>query len=461
MSQENSILQKSKAIFEKLEKKAKESGILDVELYTSKYAEEEFRVRNHELDTFLFAENIGCGIRIIKDGKVGTSYSEKIDENDAASIDMLFSNACTSMEYATSEIEYNVLASKSDSIDKEVVAATGDAMDISPNKLKEDAFEIEQILYDDDKRIVNVPYSVVARTKSERSIINSRGICVASGRSLVSYYSEIIAEEAGVVKTAGHGFTSRYYNSFCKKSFADRIAEEALSKLDSIPFESGNYATIFQNEAMKTIISAYMSMFSSDSVQKHLSILEGKIGNTIASDSVSLIDMPIIEDGLGNACFDAEGVATKELPLIENGVLKNFYYNTYTSKKGGTTSTGHASRGSYQSNIGVGRHNVMLKEGEKTLRDLISDVHNGIMITDLMGVHAGVNPLSGDFSLQAEGIQIRNGMLCDRLMPFIVSGNILTLLTSIKAVGNDVLHKVSSIYSPSVVVESLSYSSTN
>ncbi len=461
MSTDNSILQKSKTIFERLEKKAKENGIDDIELYTSKYAEEEFRIRNHELDTFLFAENIGCGIRLIKNGKVGTSYTEKIDENDSTSIDMLFGNACTSTEYATSEIEYNVLATKEQSIDKEVVAPVGDAFDISPNKLKTDALEIEQLLYDADKRIVNVPYSIVARTKSERSIINSKGICVASGRNMISYYSEIIAEHEGIVKTAGHGFSSRYYDSFDQKAFLNKITDEAISKLDAKPFESGNYTTVLENAAMKTIIGAYMSMYSSDSVQKHLSLLEGKIGEVIANECVTLIDNPSIHDGLGNACFDAEGVATKELPLIENGTLKNFYYNTYTSKKGGVNSTGHASRGSYQSNIGVGRHNVILKEGSKTLNGLLSDVNNGIMVTDLMGVHAGVNALSGDFSLQAEGIEIKNGVLGNRLMPFIVSGNILTLLKSIKSVGNDVLHNVSSIYSPSVVVDSLSYSSTN
>ncbi len=461
MQQENDILHKSKAIFEKLEQKAKEHGIADVELYTSKYAEEEFRIRNHELDTFLFAENIGCGIRLIKDGKVGTSYSEKIDENDTASIDMLFNNACTSMEYATSEAEYNVLASKEQSIDKEMIEPVGDALDISPNKLKDDALAIEQLLYDADKRIVNVPYSIVARTKSERSIINSKGICVTAGQNLLSYYSEIIAEHEGIVKTAGHGFTSRFYDSFDQKAFIGKIVDEAITKLDAKPFESGNYTTILENAAMKTIISAYMSMYSSDSVQKHLSLLEGKIGEVIANECVSLIDSPSIHDGLGNACFDAEGVATKELPLIENGMLKNFYYNTYTSKKGGVSSTGHASRGSYKGNIGVGRHNVILKEGGKTLKELVADVGNGIMVTDLMGVHAGVNALSGDFSLQAEGVEIKNGVLGSRLMPFIVSGNILTLLKSVKAVGNDTLHNVSSIYSPSVVIDSLSYASTN
>ncbi len=454
---DKNILEKSKMMFEKLAKKAKENSIDDIELYMSKYAEEEFRIRNHELDTFLFAENIGASIRIIKDGKVGNSYTEKIDDSDDC-INTLFQNAYESIVYATSEPQYNILASKKDSIDEEIIKANETVMEVDTNNLKKDALEIEQMLYDYDKRIINVPYSIIARVKSERSIINSSGICVSGGRALISYYSEIIAQENDLIKTAGNSFTTRFYNKdFNATKFTKKITDEAISKIKSKSFKSGNYTTIFENNAMRTLLGSYMSMFSSDNVQKQLSLFRGKINENVAAENLTIIDNPNIYDGLGNSCFDSEGVATKPLTLIENGILKNFLYNTYTAKKDNIASTGHASRSSYRGNISVGSHNVILKEGTKSFLDLLLATNNGIMVTDLMGVHAGVNPLSGDFSLQAEGIEIKNGKLTDRLVPFVVSGNILDLFKKIVDVGNDTLYNVSSIYSPSVMVENLSY----
>lgn len=456
MDKKIKTLEKAKTIYEKIYIKAKEKNIDEVEVFVSRSAEEEFRAREHTLDTFVFAENIGASVRLIKDGRVGTSYTERLEEK---SIYSMFDNAYQSIEYAAREKEYNTLPLKQDCLLKEENYMEENVSDVNSDKLKNEALEMEDILYKKDKRITNVPYSFVSRYSSEHSIINSGGIAASERRAGVSYYAEIIAEENGIVKTGSDGFTTHFHGKyFSMNDFASRITEDALSKLSAKPLKSGNYAAIFDNNAIRILLSSYLSVFFSDCVQKKLSLFQNKLGQKVANECVSLLDKPYIEDGLGNVFFDGEGVAAKEINLIENGTLQNFLYNTYTAKKGNCQTTGHANRGSYKSSIGITTHNVILVPGKKMQKELISALGSGIMVVDLMGAHAGVNSLSGDFSLQAEGYKIENGKIAERLSPFIVSGNILTLLTGIKEIGSDVRHNRSSLYTPSVIIENLSFS---
>lgn len=450
---ENSFINrmdKIKEIYNDIKNKAKD--IDEIEIYMSVSGEEEFTVRDRELDKYTFAESGGIGLRIIKDGKVGISFTEKIDSD----IDSLVDNAKTSLNYASAEPDYNMLIDK-DEDEKSYDMINRDIVNISNDKLKEISLSIEDKLYSLDKRIVNVPSAGLARYNFTKCIINSNGICKEEKKNSISYYGEVIAKDSNAVKTFFDVYSSRDA-VFDVDAFSKNIVDNAVNKLSAKAIESGKYKTVFTSKAMRTIIGAYLGLFSSEAVQKKLSLLQGKLNQKIASSIVNIKDIPLYDRGLANTNFDGEGSKTKDLNIITNGVLNSYLYNNYTAKKDSVKTTSHASRG-FKTSIGISCHNFILENGTNTQEELISQIKDGVLVNSLTGTHAGVNAISGDFSLQAEGIKIENGKLSYTANPFIVSGNILDLLSNVEMLADDTDYHHSSIYAPSALIKYLSFAS--
>ena len=442
-----------KEIYDSVKNKA--NGIDKIEIYMSKSAEEEFTVRERDLDKYTFAESGGIGLRLIDNGKVGISFTEKI--NSKESIENLVSNAKNSLTYASSEPDFNVLIEKDEDNEKSYDMINKDIVNLSSDELKNISLSIEDKLYSLDKRIVNVPSAGLARYSFDKCIINSNGVCKEENKNSIMYYAEIIAKDADTIKT----FFDIYSSAdavFDTDSFAKNIVDNAVSKLSAKPISSGKYQTVFTSKAMRTIIAAYLVLFSSEAVQKKLSLLQGKLNQKIASDIINIKDIPVFDKGLANTHFDGEGSVTKDLNIITNGILNSYLYNNYTAKKDNRKTTSHASR-SFKSSIGISCHNFILENGKNTQEELISQIKDGILVNSLTGTHSGVNSVSGDFSLQAEGVKIENGKLSYTASPFIVSGNILDFLSNVEMLADDTDYNHSSIYTPSALIRELSFAS--
>lgn len=435
--------------------KNKANGIDKIEIYMSKSAEEEFTVREKDLDKYTFAESGGIGLRLIDNGKVGISFTEKINSNE--SIENLVNNAKSSLTYAASEPDFNVLIEKDEDNEKSYDMINKDIVNLSSDELKNISLSIEDKLYSLDKRIVNVPSAGLARYSFDKCIINSNGVFKEENKNSIMYYAEVIAKDGDITKTFFDVYSS-VDSMFDIDYFAKNIVDNAVSKLSAKPISSGKYKTVFTSKAMRTIIAAYLGLFSSESVQKKLSLLQGKLNQKIASDIINIKDIPVFDKGLANTHFDGEGSATKDLNIITNGILNSYLYNNYTAKKDNRKTTSHASR-SFKSSIGISCHNFILENGRNTQEELIAQIKDGILVNSLTGTHSGVNAVSGDFSLQAEGVKIENGKLSYTASPFIVSGNILDFLSNVEMLANDTDYNHSSIYTPSALIRELSFAS--
>ncbi|MCL2286171.1 MAG: TldD/PmbA family protein, partial [Firmicutes bacterium] len=157
--------------------------------------------------------------------------------------------------------------------------------------------------------------------------------------------------------------------------------------------------------------------------------------------------------------FDAEGVATQNKAIIENGVLKTLLYNTKSAEKDGVKSTGNASKAGFGGAIGTGTTNYYLVPGEKSYDELVQGLEKGVIITEMAGLHSGVNAVSGDFSVSAEGYFVENGKIVKPVEQITVAGNFYELLKNIETVGSDLrFHSLGSggIGMPSVLVNGLS-----
>ena len=226
--------------------------------------------------------------------------------------------------------------------------------------------------------------------------------------------------------------------------------------LTAEPVPSGTYRAIIENKCMPDLLAAFANVFSAEAAQKGLSLLAGKEGEMIASEAVTLMDDPLLKNGLASQPFDAEGVATYTKALIENGKLTTLLHNLKTARKAGVKTTGNAAKAGYAGDVQVAPSNLYLKPGEKTLAQMMEDMGDGLVINDVSGLHAGADAISGDFSLLAQGYTVKNGKKDQAVERITVAGNFYQLLKNIRVVGSDLIFPGSSVGSPSVDVGEIS-----
>ncbi|MCL4218579.1 MAG: TldD/PmbA family protein, partial [Candidatus Hydrogenedentes bacterium] len=183
-----------------------------------------------------------------------------------------------------------------------------------------------------------------------------------------------------------------------------------------------------------------------------------KLGEGIASENITIIDQNDAPKGLNRAPFDGEGVTSKRILLIEDGILRCFLHNLYTARKRGDESTANAGRGGFRGTPEVSASNLYIEPGNETQETLIEGVDEGLFVTGLMGVHTA-DPISGDFSFGAEGLVIRKGALAESFRGVTIAGNIGGILQGIVSVGSD-LRFFGSIGAPSVLISNVMVSGT-
>ena len=303
-----------------------------------------------------------------------------------------------------------------------------------------------------DDRIAALNYNMISTSSGETRIVNSYGLNLKHRDNMAVCYVSATAKESGRVST-GSGFkVTRNFDELDADAIAREAVEEALFMLKAAPVPSGTYRAIIDAKCMPDMLGAFDGVFSAESAQKGLSLLAGKEGEMIASEAVTLMDDPLLPGGLGSQPFDAEGVATRTKAVIEKGKLTTLLHNLKTARKAGVKTTGNAAKSGYAGAVNVSPSNFFLAPGKKTLAELMQDMGDGLVITEVSGLHAGANAISGDFSLIAQGYTVKNGKKDQPVEQITVAGNFYQLLKNIRAVGSDLLFPGSSIGSPSVDV---------
>ena len=141
--------------------------------------------------------------------------------------------------------------------------------------------------------------------------------------------------------------------------------------------------------------------------------------------------------GPASSPFDGEGVPRRRTALIEGGRLHTYLYDTYTAQRAGAISTGSAGRSGYRSQPSVSASNLVVGSGSHSLLELIAEAGDGVYITDVAGLHSGINPVSGVFSVGASGRAIRGGELAEPLREFTIASDLSSMLGCVAAAGSD------------------------
>ena len=239
--------------------------------------------------------------------------------------------------------------------------------------------------------------------------MNSYGLNLKQKFNYFYIYGAVLAKQGEQVKS-GYDFT--FGNDFRivnVDELAERIVKKTVAKLGGEPCESKVYKAILAPRVISSFMNVYMDHADAENVQKNSSLFIGKIGEKVASSKVTIEDRPHEKGSLNAKSFDDEGVATYNKFLIKKGKLQGYMYNLTTAAKDGVESTGNAVRGG--SKMSVAPINLVLKPGKKLFDELVKEVGDGVYITEVQGMHAGMNSQSGKFSLQSTGFLIKDGKI--------------------------------------------------
>ncbi len=442
-----------KEFIDKLISSAKEAGIEAAEAYLVEH--ERFRAMTHEGEITDYQSNMtrGLGFRGLVNGRMGYASTEAFDE---ASIAQLIKGVLESAELCEdtdTELLY----------DGEEASPVIDLYDPELDKVSAEeklalALETEKLAKAHDPRIDSVSYNMVVTDKASVRIVNTLGLDRSYTENGCMLYTEPVARDEGSVSTGSYGAMLRHFGDLNAAEIAKEASDRAVNALHAKPVQSGKYRVIIFNEAMTSLMSAFSTIFSAKTAQKGLSLLSGKLGEKVAADCVTLIDDPLMPDGLESRPFDAEGVPSSTNTLIDSGVFKTFLHNLKTALKDGVKTTGNASKAGYAAPVGVSPSNLYFKPGTKSLDELFESVGDAIVITEFMGLHAGANAVSGDFSLLSKGYTVKNGKRERPVEQITVAGNFYELLKNACEFANDLRFPDGGMGSPSLDAGELSVS---
>ncbi|NLW21637.1 MAG: TldD/PmbA family protein [Tissierellia bacterium] len=425
----------------------------DMEVYIERSKNIEIGVYKGEIDKYNISDTVGLSFRGICDGKMGYSYTEKVDES---SVDMLIGEAYENSIYIDTDDREIIFEGSEEYREmnsfNEGLAST--PIEDKINFIK----DLEQEALALDPRIVAVNYCMYNEIEKERYINNTKGLTLKDSSNLAYAYLMVVAKEGEETKTGFSYLISNSFTDFDYKNLAQEAVDEALSLLGARPIKSKEYPVVFRNDVFADLLGAFRSIFYGESVQKGLSLLKDKIKERVASKDFSLVDDPFIEGGFNSRFFDDEGTATSYKKIIDKGVLNTYLYNWKAALKDGVVSTGNGFRDSYKSSITTASTNLCVVKGNSSLNDILETIDKGVMIIAVEGLHSGLNPVSGDFSLSARGYEIEKGRIKRPVNQITIAGNFFELLMDIEGIGDDFKFSSNGVGSPSIKVKKLAIS---
>ena len=432
---------------------AGENGIADYELYYSESESTSVEIYQEEVKGYSTENSSGVSFRCVINGKAGYASTENRTEEEAKSLVLRALNNAGSIE---SE-EKAFIHEKGD---RYAVLEDSGMSQPTGAELTDAALALQKELYQADSRVADGTQAYMAYAGEKYALYNSNGLDLEDKVTLSMCYAIPLVADGGEMYD---GFEMKRGNlkDFDIKAIAADAVENAVSTIGAGSVPSGKYTAVISNKTMATLLMTYSSVFSAEAAQKGLSLLNGKEGEKIAADFITIVDDPMYHDNVIKRTFDGEGVATYAKNVVEKGVLNTLLHNLKTAAKAGVKSTGNAGRSSYASVISVSPFTFYIQpegnvqEKAKVPEELLRKAENGVYVTDVTGLHAGANPVTGDFSLSAKGFLITEGKKGAPVKNFTVSGNFFELLKNVEILGRDLDFVQGTFGSPSVLVREL------
>lgn len=436
--------------FKVLIDRALREGFADVEISTRVNKSLSVSIFNGQIDKNQMSNLTVYSVRGIYNGKM--SYVTFEDPNE--SLEFVIKSLKDNANVLTTDEEFEIFGGSKHYESK--VKKTSNFYEISPQVKVEMLTKLEELVKGKDARIVHVPYCQYNEFETTSSIFNSKGLDLSQTNRAAYIIVGAVAKEGEDSKSAFEVDVVNLFEDFDIEVLAEKVASKALDLLGAEPVASKSYPVIFENEVMSSILAAFQSVFSGEAAIKKMTLLLGKEKEQIMSEKITISDDPFRDEAKIINNFDDEGVACYAKKVVEKGVFTQFLHNLKTAKYFKTTSTGNGfKQGTY---TGVSGTNLFIEPGDAAKEDMISSTKEGLLITQVAGLHSGLDPISGNFSIQATGFLIEEGKVSRPVNLIVVSGNFLKMMSDVDQVGSDLKIDYSGVGAPSMKFASLNVS---
>ena len=410
-----------------------------MEVYVVRGSETEVRAYEGSVESLTSADSSGVGIRVVLEGteeegsRLGFAWAGSLDP---AVIEAALADARDNARYATP--------------DPDVVLARPDGASVVEQDLWDDgvtatpmedkialALDLERATRAADDRVRQVSSADYSDERAEMALASTTGIR-SSARRTTAFVSVDAIAGVGADTQTGTGFS-------VGRAPADLDPEEAMGEavqratrlLGAQKAQSGRYTVVFDPRVVSTLLSVMASALSGEAVVKGRSFFAGRIGESVANAAVTLVDDPTDSRAFSASTYDAEGLACRRNVLISDGMLRMFVFDTVSARRAQMQSTGSAVRGGFAGTPSAGCRALVLQPGTKGAEDILASVGDGLYVQSVTGIHSGVNTVSGDFSVGAEGLMIRAGTLAEPVREVTVASTLQRMLQSIVEIGGD------------------------
>lgn len=401
-----------------------------------------FDLRDAKMDKLQQASEGGMSISLYVDGRYGNFSTNRLDRKE---LETFIKNGIDSTRYLAKD-EARVLPDPSRYYKggKPDLQLFDDKLNgINPDEKVDLAKAVAEEILGKDNRIISVGSSYGDGENFSYGI-TSNGFEGESKRTWFSLSSDVAIKGEGEARPSSYWYeSSLFYGDLKTQNIGRKALERVLRKLGQKKVASGKYTMVVDAMNGRRLLSPVLDALYGSSLQQKNSFLLDKLNQKVASDQFTLIDEPHLVKSSGARYFDNEGVATVRRPVFDKGALNTYFIDTYNSQKMGVDPT--ISSPSL----------LVMQPGNKDLQGLIADVDKGILVTGFNGGNS--NSTSGDFSYGIEGFLIENGKLTQPITEMNITGNMLTLWSSLVAMGNDP-RLDSSWRIPSLVFEGVDFS---
>jgi PmbA protein len=421
------------------------AGASDAEAYAAEDSGREVRAHGGEVESLTAATQRGIGIRAWIGKQVGYAYGTDLSE---AGIAALAKRAVESARVAD-EDDFagppDVPVRLMDADGTKGAPERGEGLVLSDpgigewstGQLADLTLEIERAALAADSRIAGVEQAVYADSAERVAIFSSAGVEGEYSSSSCYGYVQALAEGNNGRET-GLGFgLGRGPAALDPAAIGREGAERAAEMIGAGKPQSRSCPVVLDPTVAASFIALIGKGLSAGAVQRGRSPFGERIGEEVADGAFSLYDDGLDPEGFASAPFDGEGVPKRRTPLIEGRTLRTFLYDTYTARRAEAESTGSASRSGYRSQPSVAASNLIVDDGSLDFAGLLREAGDGVLVTDVAGLHSGVNPVSGVFSVGASGRAIRGGELREPLREFTIASDLEAMLRAVSAVGTD------------------------
>jgi PmbA protein len=426
-------------------------GGLEVEVIITEDKNTRVKVQAGKVEQLSQSGSHGMGVRVISNGQTGYAFTSDFSD---ASIEETWKTAIDLAKVATPD-PFRKLPEPQPIPDEDLGIWDESLSKVSAADKIDWTIRMEKAALDYHERIFLTTFTQYGDSIHYQYLVNSKGFAGSYGRTTCFGILAAVArdDEGGMVNAFNFGASN-----FFKDLDAEAIGREAGRKTMSIyggkPVPSQTATVVFDPFVATDVLDAIAAALSAEAWQKQRSFLLGRLGQEVGSHMVTLMDNGRMKGGLGSAPFDAEGVPTKATRLVDEGVLQNLIYDSYTAAKDGKISTGNAQRNGHRSLPSLGTSNFYIQPGNKSPQEIIAGVERGFYVLSVMQT-GGIDPVTGDCSMLANGLWIENGELKQPVGGVTIATTLNDFLHNLCDVGNDLMQIPGSAAVPTLRVDNV------